>query len=359
MIRYLVKTFKQYNLLIIFTFIAVILGTTTFSYFLNLQPLQVNLETSFQAEAVDINQGKRPIEPLSTVNFNLDENKLALGKNLFSDSRLSSNNTSCATCHNLDTAGIDNLPVSLSVNNQPLSFNSPTVFNSGLNFKQFWDGRAATLEEQIEEPINNPLEMASSWSEIIPKLESDSEYVKAFNNIYDDGIQKSNIKDAIADFERSLLTPSRFDSFLEGEETAITPQEKKGYELFQSYGCIACHQGVNVGGNMFQALGIFNDYFSQQDDVSSNDLGRFNITQQESDRYVFKVPSLRNVELTAPYFHDGHVETLIEAIKIMAEYQLGRAISKEDIESITAFLHSLNGIDLEEKLVPSPSVFSI
>ena len=163
MIRYLVKTFKQYNLLIIFTFIAVILGTTTFSYFLNLQPLQVNLETSFQAEAVDINQGKRPIEPLSTVNFNLDENKLALGKNLFSDSRLSSNNTSCATCHNLDTAGIDNLPVSLSVNNQPLSFNSPTVFNSGLNFKQFWDGRAATLEDQIEEPINNPLEMASSW----------------------------------------------------------------------------------------------------------------------------------------------------------------------------------------------------
>ena len=114
-----------------------------------------------------------------------------------------------------------------------------------------------------------------------------------------------------------------------------------------------------MGGNMFQALGIFNDYFSQQDDVSSNDLGRFNITQQESDRYVFKVPSLRNVELTAPYFHDGHVETLIEAIKIMAEYQLGRAISKEDIESITAFLHSLNGIDLEEKLVPSPSVFSI
>ena len=349
MIRYLVKTFKQYNLLIIFTFIAVILGTTTFSCFLNLQPLQVNLETSFQAEAVDINQGKRPIEPLSTVNFNLDENKLALGKNLFSDSRLSSNNTSCATCHNLDTAGIDNLPVSLSVNNQPLSFNSPTVFNSGLNFKQFWDGRAATLEDQIEEPINNPLEMASSWSEIIPKLESDPGYVKAFNNIYDDGIQKSNIKDAIADFERSLLTPSRFDSFLEGEETAITPQEKKGYELFQSYGCIACHQGVNVGGNMFQALGIFNDYFSQQDDVSSNDLGRFNITQQESDRYVFKVPSLRNVELTAPYFHDGHVETLIEAIKIMAEYQLGRAISKEDIESITAFLHSLNGIDLEEK----------
>ena len=235
------------------------------------------------------------------------------------------------------------------MNNQPLSFNAPTVFNSGLNFKQFWDGRAATLEDQIEEPINNPLEMASSWSEIIPKLESDSEYVKAFDNIYDDGIQESNIKDAIADFERSLLTPSRFDSFLEGEETAITPQEKKGYELFQSYGCIACHQGVNVGGNMFQALGIFNDYFSQQDDVSSNDLGRFNITQQESDRYVFKVPSLRNVELTAPYFHDGHVETLTEAIKIMAEYQLGRAIPNEDIEAITAFLHSLNGIDLEEK----------
>ena len=349
MIRYLVKIFKQYNLLIVFTFTAVILGTTTFSSFFDLQPLKVNLETSFPAEAVDINQGQRPIEPLSKVKFDLDENKLALGQKLFFDPRLSSNNTSCATCHNLDTAGIDNLPVSLSVNNQPLNFNAPTVFNSGLNFKQFWDGRAATLEDQIEEPINNPLEMASSWSEIIPKLESDPQYVKAFDNIYDDGIQESNIKDAIANFESSLLTPSRFDRFLEGEETAITPQEKKGYELFQSYGCIACHQGVNVGGNMFQALGIFNDYFSQQEDVSNNDLGRFNITQQESDRYVFKVPSLRNVELTAPYFHDGHVETLTEAIKIMAEYQLGRSISNEDMKAITAFLHSLNGIDLEEK----------
>lgn len=355
MFRELIKILDQYKLLILFTCTAIFIGATVSQSWLIFTPSKVQLETSFQAEATELQTGQKPIEPL--IILDLDRDKIALGKKLFHDPRLSTNNTSCASCHNLATGGTDHLAVSISADGQKLDFNAPTVFNSGLNFKQFWNGRAATLEEQIEEPINNYREMASSWSKIISYLENNQEYVQDFRTIYSDAIQVSNIKDAIATFERSLITPSRFDQFLAGKTQAITSKEKRGYELFQSYGCIACHQGINIGGNMFQALGIVNDYFAEKSKVTSKDLGRFNLTKQDSDllagapmrdRYVFKVPSLRNVALTAPYFHDGHVDTLTEVIKIMAKYQLGRSIPPEEVEDITAFLKSLNGINLEE-----------
>ena len=347
MLRKSREILQQYKLAIMFTCAAMFIAIIASQSWLIFPSSPVKLETSFQAEADYLKIGKRPIEPLVVMEFNLD--KIALGKKLFHEPRLSSNNTSCASCHNLATGGTDHLPVSVGADGQKLDFNAPTVFNSGLNFKQFWDGRAATLEEQIEETINNSREMASSWSNIILQLENDRQYVKDFKTIYSDGIQVSNIKDAIATFERSLITPSRFDDFLAGNEQAMSSKEKRGYELFQSYGCIACHQGMNIGGNMFQTLGIVNDYFAEKSKVNSNDLGRFNLTKQDSDRYVFKVPSVRNVALTAPYFHDGHVETLTEVIKIMAKYQLGRSIPPGDVEDITAFLQSLTGINLEEK----------
>ena len=222
--------------------------------------------------------------------------------------------------------------------------NVPTVFNSGFNFVQFWDGRAATLEEQIDGPVNSPIEMGSSWPEVVGKLRGEPSYVAAFKDIYGNGINRQNVVDAIATFERSLFTPnSRFDRFLLGETDQLDEHERNGYELFKSYGCISCHQGVNIGGNMFQTFGVFGNYFSDRGDVTEVDYGRFNITGDDLDRYVFKVPSLRNVELTAPYFYDGSAATLADAIDVMAKYQLGRLLPAKDRDALVAFLQTLTG----------------
>jgi cytochrome c peroxidase len=232
--------------------------------------------------------------------------------------------------------------------------NSPTVFNSSLNFVQFWDGRAATLEEQVEGPVHGHVEMDSNWPDVIRKLSEDKTYPAQFKAVFGGGITADNIKQAIAEFERSLLTPnSRFDRYLRGDASAITEDEKYGYQMFKHYGCVSCHQGAAVGGNMYQTLGIMGDYFKDRGNVTKADYGRFNVTGLGEDRYLFKVPSLRMAVLTAPYFHDGSKETLEDAIEAMAKYQLGRKIPDEDIRRIEAFLYTLvgeyNGVSLEPK----------
>lgn len=285
-----------------------------------------------------------PIAPLP-VTQDLQQAKVSLGERLFHDPLLSGDNTiSCSSCHSLATGGTDQLVHSIGVDGKKAAVNSPTVFNSGLNFVQFWDGRAATLEEQIDGPLNNPDEMGSNWDHALRKLRASSAYVNSFAAVYSDGIQAANVRDAIATFERSLTTPnSRFDHYLRGENNALTAEELEGYHLFKDYGCASCHQGINVGGNLFQKFGIMADYFATRGRITKADYGRFNVTNKESDRYVFKVPGLRNIALTAPYFHDGSAATLEDAVQIMSRYQLGRTLTPAETKMIVKFLKSLSG----------------
>lgn len=285
-----------------------------------------------------------PIEPLP-LTATLDEKKVALGEKLFNDTQLSRNDTiSCSSCHLLSAGGADRLVHSVGIDNRSGSINAPTVFNSGFNFRQFWDGRAETLEAQLDGPTHEFSEMDSNWLEITNKLKRAPEYRAAFAELYAEGIQGNAIKDAIATFERSLSTPnSRFDRFLRGDVNALSEEEKKGYRLFKDHGCSSCHQGVNVGGNMFQKFGAMGDYFANRGNPTKADLGRFNVTGDNADRHVFKVPSLRNVDLTAPYFHDGSTARLEDAVAIMVKYQLGDQLSAKEISRIVSFLKTLSG----------------
>jgi len=248
----------------------------------------------------------------------------------------------------LSSGGDDNLKVSVGIEKRLGNINAPTVLNSRFNFRQFWDGRAKDLETQIEGPIHSGIEMDTNWAVVIERLQQDKYYVKKFTQLYEDGITSSNIKHAIADFERALTTPnSTFDRYLQGDTNALTETQKYGYERFKQLGCISCHQGVNIGGNMYHKIGIIHDYFADRGDISDVDYGLFNITNNERDKFKFKVPSLRNVILTAPYFHDGTSETLKDAIEKMAYYQLGERISQNDTLAIETFVASLTGeIDL-------------
>ncbi|MPM58281.1 Cytochrome c551 peroxidase [bioreactor metagenome] len=271
--------------------------------------------------------------------------KAALGKKLFNDNRLSRDNAvSCASCHNLPKGGSDLLPLSKGVQGRLGKVNAPTVLNSSMNFRQFWDGRAASLEEQVAGPIHDTNEMDTTWAEVLRKLNQDTAFTTEFKKVYPDGMSAKNIADALASFQRTLITPNaRFDKYLRGDKTALTTDELRGYQLFKSYGCVACHQGVNVGGNMYQTFGVMGDYFGKRGNPTPADLGRFNVTKKESDKHSFKVPSLRNVALTAPYFHDGSAKTLGDAVDVMFRYQLGRQASAEDKKLIVKFLHTLSG----------------
>lgn len=274
----------------------------------------------------------------------LDERKINLGQRLFNDKRLSRDNTvSCASCHSLQKGGVDGLRHSIGVDGQEGDINAPTIFNTAYNFRLFWDGRANSLEDQVTEPIHHPKEMGSNWEEVLEKLHQDNELIKAFSAVFDEPLAPPQIESVIAEFQRSLITPSRFDRYLQGDEAAITPNELLGYKKFKSYGCVACHQGVNVGGNMFQKFGVMGDYFEGAEEPDKVDLGRFNVTGREADKHVFKVPSLRNVTLTAPYFHNGVVKTLPEAVDVMFKFQLGRPAPEEDKALILAFLQTLTG----------------
>ena len=287
---------------------------------------------------------EEPISPIPD-KVDVDPAKAKLGRALFHDPILSKDNTvSCASCHDLASGGGDGRKVSLGVDDKPGRVNSPTVFNSGMNFKQFWDGRAPTLRHQIDGPVQAAFEMGSLWPDVIAKLYRSKNYPGLFEKVYPDGISRRNVKDAIAEFVKSLNTPdSRFDKWLKGDENALNAQEKRGYEMFKEYGCVSCHQGANVGGNMFQVFGVLNDYFKKRGEITDADLGRYNITGNEEDRHAFKVPSLRMAAMTAPYLHDGNAATLRDAVDAMFEFQLGREAPDRDKDDIVAFIKTLVG----------------
>jgi cytochrome c peroxidase len=291
--------------------------------------------------AEDLSSLRVMFQPLPKV-ANLDQAKVELGKKLFNEKALSiANDLSCNSCHNLATFGVDNKPTSDGHKGQKGTRNSPTVLNAALHFTQFWDGRAKDVEEQALGPVMNPVEMAMpSESEVISRLKSNAEYVGLFAKAFPsevDTVTFKNIGRAIGAFERTLITPSRFDSFLAGDDKALTEQEIKGLRSFRDVGCVACHSGATLGGQMFQKIGLVKQY-------PAKDLGRYEVTKNEVDKYFFKVPSLRNIEKTYPYFHDGSVKTLEEAIKLMGEYQLGRQLSDEQVKDIVAFLRTLTSI---------------
>lgn len=297
-----------------------------------------------------VHASAEPIRPIVAPE-GLDPARVTLGRRLFADPRLSADDTvSCASCHDLTRAGVDDRKVARGIRGAEGLVNTPTVFNAHLNPKQFWDGRADSLEDQIDGPIHNQAEMGASWPLILSKLAGDRNLVAAFQRSYADGLQARNIKDALATFERSLVTTdSRFDRHLAGVPGALSPAELEGYALFKSYGCVSCHQGRNVGGNVFEHLGVFGDYFQDRGGpVTVADLGRFNVTRRQEDRFKFRVPSLRLVTHTSPYFHDGQVGTLTEAIRIMGRYQLGLEIPRGDIERIAAFLGTLSAHNQSE-----------
>ncbi len=286
-----------------------------------------------------------PIVPMIVV-VDEDPAKVRLGRMLFNDKRLSNNNTiSCASCHDLKSGGGDNQKFSKGVDGLTGVMNTPTVFNVRFNLAQFWDGRVETLEEQVDFPVHNPVEMASNWDDIVSKLSSDARLKVMFAQAFTGGeISATTISSAIASFERTLVTPnSRFDRFLLGNQNAISAKEKRGFKLFKSYGCSSCHQGVAVGGNMYEKMGVVVDYFKDRGNITPADYGRYNVTQIDEHKFEFKVPGLRNIALTAPYFHDGTATTLEEAVEVMAYYQLGRILSDEDRDHIVAFLLTLTG----------------
>jgi cytochrome c peroxidase len=295
--------------------------------------------------SLESNSGGEPITPIPLVS-NLDLRKVDLGRRLFNDKQLSRDNTiSCASCHDLAHGGADGLPHSVGIGGAVGPINAPSVFNSGFNFRQFWDGRAATLEEQVDGPVQNPREMGANWPDVIAKLEKDAAYRRDFAALYDAGIQRASIKDAIATFERSLTTPNgKFDRFLRGEKNALNGEELAGYELFKNLGCISCHQGVNVGGNMYEKLGLVENYFEHRGNVQEVDFGRYNLTRNEENRYEFRVPSLRNVALTGPYFHDASADTLEQAVAVMGKYQLGVELKEGEIAKLVKFLNALTGV---------------
>lgn len=284
-----------------------------------------------------------PLKPLPPVPL-LDVATVELGRQLFNEKRLSVNDSlSCASCHQLATGGGDDKPFSLGFDGKPVKLNTPTVFNASLNFKQFWDGRVDTLEAQIEQVVISPVEMGSDWKTVVDNLTAMPQYQAAFTQVYPDGVTAANVQNALATYERTLLTPnSRFDQYLLGNTEILTIEEKYGYQRFKEYGCIACHQGMNIGGNMFQKFGVMDDYFKGRTPAET-DLGRYLVTHDEEDRNVFKVPSLRNVAVTAPYFHNASAKTLEEAVDVMFRFQLGRVPSAEDKDQIIKFLKTLTG----------------
>ena len=279
----------------------------------------------------------QPVRPVQDINLA----QVELGKKLYFDPRLSrSGFISCNSCHNLSMGGTDNLKTSIGHNWQQGPINSPTVLNSSLNVAQFWDGRAPDLKAQAGGPIENPKEMAFSHTLTIDVLQSIPEYAIEFRQVFGvDEITIDEVTAAIAEFEKTLVTPnSRFDRWLLGDADAITADERAGYELFKSSGCAACHNGEAVGGTTFQKMGIVEPY-----QTTNPAEGRSAVTGKDADRFTFKVPTLRNVELTYPYFHDGEAETLGEAVDIMGRLQLGRTYTAEENAQIVAFLKSLTG----------------
>ena len=284
----------------------------------------------------------------------ISEEKIALGRMLYYDARLSrGQDVSCNSCHELTRYGVDNQPVSDGHKGQKGTRNAPTVYNAAGHFKQFWDGRARTVEEQAKGPILNPVEMAMpDQKEVLAVLNSMPEYVEDFKKAFPDEkdpVTYDNLANAIGAFERKLVTLSRWDKYLGGDLAALSDAEKAGLNKFLDAGCQSCHNGPYVGGSMFQKLGVAKPW------DNANDPGRFAVTRQESDRMVFKVPTLRNIEKTAPYYHDGSIATLEEAVRRMGDYQLARVLSKAEVGSIVTFLKALTG-EIPAEYIKEPAL---
>lgn len=299
--------------------------------------IAISVATAFSAAPAVADEPITPIRPVQTVNLAQAE----LGKKLYFDPRLSKSGfISCNSCHNLSMGGTDNLPTSIGDHWQQGPINAPTVLNSSLNVAQFWDGRAADLKAQAGGPIANPGEMAFTHTLAVSLLESIPGYVHEFKLVFgEDGIDIDKVTDAIAEFEKTLVTPnSRFDQWLLGDQTALSADEVAGYKLFKNSGCVACHNGAAAGGNTFQKMGLVEPY--KTDNPAE---GRYAVTGKDADRFNFKVPTLRNVEMTYPYFHDGAAQTLTEAVDIMGRLQLGKKFTDQENAQVVAFLKSMTG----------------
>jgi cytochrome c peroxidase len=294
---------------------------------------------SIPAAAVEV----EPITPIAPPS--IDAAKVELGRKLFDDARLSqANSVACSSCHRIELNGADGRARPPGTDARPLDFNSPSIFNAALNYRLNWRGNFRTLEEQNEFVLLDARLMNTTWEQLLAKLRIDQDYVRAFAALYGSGPERTHVLDALASFQRSLVTPdARFDRYLNGQSDALTSEEEQGYQLFKSYGCISCHQGRNVGGNLLQRFGVFYDPFAQRANISDADLGRYAFTGSDSDRHVFRVPSLRNVAVTPPYFHDGSAASLTDAVDIMARAQLGRDLPGKDIDLIVKFLGTLTG----------------
>jgi cytochrome c peroxidase len=305
------------------------------------RPSSLRLSVQESQEINLVNEAIQPI-PLERA---LAPQKQLLGEKLFQEVRLSADNrVSCLTCHRFDMGGADRRTHSLGVRSRVGEVNTPTIFNVQYNFRLNWNGKFETLTDHLEGLLTNPDGMDISWDVLIQKLKQVPEYQRTFSQIYSDGLTANNLKDALVTYEESLNTPnSRFDRFLRGDKQALSPTEQEGYQLFKDYGCVSCHQGINAGGNLFQRFGVMGNYFADRGNVTQADLGRFNVTQDPADRFVFRVPSLRNVAQTAPYFHDGTAQTLEQAVVVMAKYQLGRSLPAKDINCLAEFLRTLTG----------------
>jgi len=294
-----------------------------------------------------------PAAMISPANPLTDE-KIALGRMLYFETRLSkSQQISCNSCHNLASYGVDGEPTSDGHKGQKGNRNSPSVYNAAGHIAQFWDGRATDVEAQAKGPVLNPVEMAMpSGKQVVAVLKSMPEYVAAFKKAFPndrDPVSYDNMAMAIGAFERKLVTPSRWDKFLRGDQKALTVVEKVGFNDYMDAGCAACHSGTYLGGNQYQRLGAVKAW------PDASDPGREKVTKSESDRLVFKVPSLRNVDKTGPYFHNGRVKSLDESITIMAQYQLGKSLPPEKVTSIATFLRALSG-DLPADYIKPPEL---
>lgn len=300
------------------------------------------------AAAEFANETIRPIPD----RIDYDPAKAELGKELYHDTRLSADGTvSCASCHAIETAGVDNKRYSEGIDGQLGGVNAPTTFNAAFNFVQFWDGRAATLAEQAGGPPLNPVEMGSKdFDEIAARIAKDKTFTKRFVAVYPEGLNGETITDAIAEYEKTLLTPdSPFDRYLKGEQDAMTTEQVEGYEIFKEYNCATCHAGVNMGGLSYELMGRRSNYFEDREltlksGLTDGDNGRWAQTGNERDRYRFKTPSLRNVALTWPYYHDGSVDTLEEAIAKMSRFQVGKTMPQEKVDKVKLFLDAQTGV---------------
>jgi len=295
----------------------------SFAYFLSLAPATTPATTAAPAPVTNQALAAEPISPIP-IPADIDPLKRALGEELFADPRLSHDQTyGCAACHDISTNGADDQKLGTGPHGEPLKFNTLTIFNAALSFRLDWAGKFRTLEEQAKDSLLSPRIMGTNFTEVLARLNADPKMTSQFAKAYGRRPDQANVLDAIATYERSLLTPgSRFDKWLAGDATALSPAEVAGYQLFKSLGCVSCHQGVNVGGNLFEHRGIFASLGSEKPDL-------------------LRVPSLRNVATTPPYFHDGSAPTLEDAVRKMGRAQLGQTLSDAQVASIVAFLKTL------------------